>query len=437
MKLRPFELALVIIFGVFAGIALILLATNQPGADDKNDTSIIRTPVEIWGTLPEAAVTSVLDSLSLSNESFRQVSYRYVDPTSFDNALTNALADGVGPDLLLVSHEQLVDQRRRLQPFSYETYPLRDFRSRYVDGAELFARNDGIYALPIAIDPLMLYYNRNILSNAGFLKPPATWEELITTQFPTLIERDFDRTIFRSVVAMGEYENIRNAFGMLSALLLQGGSGGVTEESDGAYRIRLQEQTGGENDPLRSAADFYVRFSKPSNTLYSWNRSFTEDRAQFVSEDLVFYFGYGSEARDIERLNPNLNFDIAEIPQGATATVRRTYGRFYGLSALRSSDNLTGAYTAMTILGALEQTTALALAADMVPAYREAIAAGSNDTYGRLTFMSAAVAYGWLNPDINATNDILETMTRDINENRRDVTSAANDAVRRLQLEYN
>ncbi len=66
-------------------------------------------------------------------------------------------------------------------------------------------------------------------------------------------------------------------------------------------------------------ADFYTRFARPDNTLYSWNRSFSSDRDRFVSGDLALYFGYGSEGKELERLNPNLNFDIAEVPQGATA----------------------------------------------------------------------------------------------------------------------
>lgn len=192
----------------------------------------------------------------------------------------------------------------------------------------------------------------------------------------------------------------------------------------------------GKGDPLRAAADFYTRFSKPSNALYSWNRSFKDDRLEFVSENLAIYFGYGSEGRQLEKINPNFNFDIAEVPQGAEATVRRTYGKFYALSLLKTSDNKVGASAAMTKLAGATVATEIAIRNNLVPAYRNAVLQGSNDTFGRLNYKSAAVALGWLNPDLSASNQIFSTMTQDINENRRDLDSAVLDASKRLGNEY-
>jgi len=345
------------------------------------------------------------------------------------------LADGRGPDIVLASHEELVDSRRRIAPYSYEQIPLRDIRDQYVEGAQIFALSDGLYALPIAVDPLVLYWNRDILATEGFLSAPRTWEELINVQFAALIQRDFDRTIRRGVVALGEYNNVRNAFGLVSMLLIQGGTQGVLEGPDG-YQIGLNQSINNTGSPLRTVADFYTRFSRPANTLYSWNRTFSEDRSAFVSEDLVFYFGFGSEGPVLERLNPNLNFDIAEVPQGGAASVRRTYGQFYGLSLLRSTDNPAGAYAVLAALGSADIADQIAVASGLTPATRRTVAAGSNDTYGRVSYQSASIAYGWLNPDPQATDAILDTMMRDINENRSTVDESTRDALDRLEFEY-
>src|SRR5690606_22468237 len=149
-------------------------------------------------------------------------------------------------------------------------------RSTYIDGAEIFALSDGLYAYPIAVDPLMLYWNRDLLTNAGFLAPPATWAELVNTYTSALTTREFDRSITQSAVALGEYQNIRNSFGIISSLLIQAGSR-LVSESGTQYQIMLNESLAG-GTPLRSVADFYTRFSRPNNTLYSWNRSFSQDR---------------------------------------------------------------------------------------------------------------------------------------------------------------
>jgi ABC-type glycerol-3-phosphate transport system substrate-binding protein len=436
MKLRPFELGLVIIFILLGVAALLIVANYQAPPAPPPPGGAITGSVAIWGTLPQSAVDSVLDELEKENEQYRNVSYRYINPLDFDSRLVTALADRSGPDLILVSHERLVDMRNRIQPVSFESFPLRDVKDRYVDGAEIFALNDGLYAFPIAIDPLMMYWNRDILATNGFLEAPATWEALVNTQFPEIIEKDFSRTIKLSVVAMGEYANVRNAYGVISMLFIQSGSAGVIVDEDGRYSIQLQNRVGGGTDPLRSAVDFYTRFSKPSNTLYSWNRSLPEDRQSFVAEDLAMYFGFASEGEQIQRMNPNLNFDITEVPQSGSATVRRTYGKFYGLSVLNSSSNMSGAFAVLSNFRNQGTADQIAINSDMAPAYRTSLSAGSNDAYGRVAYMSAAVSRGWLNPDKDQTDAIFQTMTQDISENRRELSGAISDATERLEMAY-
>lgn len=436
MKLRPFELALVIIFVVMAVAALVIMSNYSPKPDVQEGEVAIVGQVQIWGTLPQAAMDPVLEELGKVNKQYENISYRYYNPETFNSVLVNALADQRGPDMVLMSHESLVQMQRRIKPISYESFPLVDIRSLYADGAEIFALTDGLYAYPIAIDPLMMFWNRDILATEGFLEAPRSWESLVNSVFPKVIKRDFDRSIQRSVVAMGEYGNVRNSFGIISALVIQGGSGRVVQDEKGRFVIQLQTSLSGGTDPLRSAADFYTRFSKPSNTLYSWNRAFSEDRQQFVSEDLALYFGYASEGRTIQQINPNLNFDIAEFPQGANSTIRRTYGKFYGLSILSSSDNIAGASAALANLGSVTNANKIAASSNMAPVFRNSLSAGSNDTFGRVSYMSASIALGWLNPDILVSDDIFETMTKDINENVRDVNGATQDAVNRLKNEY-
>ena len=436
MKLRPFELALIVIFTGLAAVALFILANyNGKEPDPSVDPLATVGPVTIWGTLPAAGIRRVLDNLAEQNEAYDNVSYRYFPPDQFDDALTNALADRVGPDAVLVAHEKLVTLRRRIQPVSYESFPERDIRNLYIDGAQVFALSDGLYGYPLAVDPLMMYWNRDILATEGYLEPPETWEFLINTMFDDLIERDFDRSVNRSVVAMGEYGNVRNAFAIISTLLIQGGSH-LVEERNGEYSIKLQSSFGSSGDPLTAAADFYTRFSRPNNTLYSWNRSLQQDREEFIAEDLALYFGFGSEGKEIERLNPNLNFDIAEIPQGATASTRRTYGKFYAFSVLRTANNPVGAGVVLRNLSGSATSRDLANAYNLVPAHRSLVSQGSNDTYGRVTYKSASIALGWLNPDLRKVNPILDTMTKDINENRTSTAGAVSDVSSRLRNAY-
>ncbi|MFW6210186.1 MAG: extracellular solute-binding protein [Patescibacteria group bacterium] len=433
--MRPFELGLVVVFLVAGLLSLVILAGYRGGDGGGTEGGVAVGAVEIWGTFPAAAVQTILTELTEQNETFRSVRYREVPQRTFNQSLITALADGQGPDLLLVSHELLVEQRRRLQPFGYEQFPVRDFRSTYIEGAEIFALPDGIYGYPIAVDPLMLYWNRDQLTTAGFLEAPQTWEVLINSMFPELIERGFDRQVNRSVIAMGEYDNVRNSFATISMLALQGGTRGVYVDTDGRYRVQLQTSSG-RGDPLNTAVSFYTRFAQPSNTLYSWNRTLSEDRQEFVAGDLSFYFGFASEGRTIERINPNLNFDIAEVPQSAGSNVRRTYGQFYSLVPLRSTDNPAGAYAVLNALGSQEVASQMAALANMAPVHQSVVSAGSNDLYGRFAYQSAPIAFGWLNPAPSATDQAFAQMVEDVNDNRSSVERAVSDAVSRLSDAY-
>jgi hypothetical protein len=226
---------------------------------------------------------------------------------------------------------------------------------------------------------------------------------------------------------------------VLSALLQQSGSKFVSERitADGvSYDVALNSGEVLGPTPLVTSLSFYLRFGQPANTLYSWNRSFMSDRSEFISEDLVFYFGYGSEARELEDLNPNLKFDIAEIPQGAGADVRRTYGRVYALSPLRSADNITGAFTVMSTLGSETVVSQLAEAVQMVPARRGLVTTGSSDVYLRVAYRSAPITYGWLNPNLSEVDTIFAEMVSDVNENRSGVDGAVGTAQEKIRRSY-
>lgn len=434
MKLRPFELVLAVGFGILALAAMVLMATYRPS--NKNDNVVQTGSVLVWGFLDSQAVYAVLEPLTREDVSLRDVKYVQKNPVTIDTDLLTALADGVGPDIILMPHEKLVQYRPRLQPFTYNEFPLPDFTRSYIDGTEIFAMTDGIYAVPLVVDPVVLYANRDILATYNFVNPPTTWEALVNDYIPTLVQRNFNREILRSPLAFGEYRNVQNAFETISMLLLQRGSLLVNEGATGRYEIQLGRTRDGDTTALARVVEFYTNFANPSNPLYTWNRSQPLDRNAFVGEDLVFYFGKASEVRGIARQNPNLNFTVAEVPQGATATTRRTYGTFYGLAMVRNSQNKFGARRVMQLLATESAQQTMAEVAGMAPVSRNLLEAGSNDRFGRIAYTSALVARGWWSPEPTETERIFQQAVEDILANRVRPTGAASDIINRLSNVY-
>jgi ABC-type glycerol-3-phosphate transport system substrate-binding protein len=434
MKMRPFELALVAFFAVLVLVAVALLALYSPPPDP--DASVIRGEVLVWGTLPAAPINNLLDELGRETPSLRNIQYEYVAPEDFTPRFIEALADRTNPDVVLLSHEELIPQRDRLLPYSYDALSLRDFRDRYIDGAEIFALRDGVYGFPIAIDPLLMYWNRALFADANLLSAPTSWEQVVRETVPRLTKRDFTRTIDQSALAFGESTNIQNLTPILSMLMLQAGSRGVVE-GENQFVIGLDDPVEvGAPRPLTSALEFFMRFSDSTVTDYTWNRALPLDRDAFAREELALYFGFASEARDLLARNPNLNIDVSEVPKGATTQTRRTYGRVYALSVVRNANNLAGAYGALNLLAAPENANRLAFEFGMAPATRAGLAMGTNDLYGRVAFTAAPAVRGWLMPGYRTTTQIFaETVTRAA-QDRSQLSSAAPNAVRLLQVEY-
>lgn len=432
MKLRPFEIFLVTTFAILGVLAVVMLSLFKPAEDPQ--TMVISGPVLIWGVLPEEPIRDALNEMTKTEPSLSKVTYKYVPPERFNEEFVTALADRKNPDIVLLPHEELVTQRTRLAPYTYEQVSLRDYRDRYIDGAEIFALRDGVYAVPIAVDPLVLYWNRTLVGNAGFLQPPASWEELGNTVLPALTTRDFDRTVRQSAVAMGEADNVQNIVPILSMLALQAGSQFVTE-TETEYQIQIDEAQN-RVTPFTSALEFYMRFSDPTNSYYSWNRAQPNDRESFTRETLALYFGLASEGKELLERNPNLDFDVAEVPKGASVQLRRTYGRFYGLSIVRNASNPQAAYGAMNLLSSPEIGAQLAQAFAMAPATRQGLAAGTTDLFGQVAYKAAPVARGWLAPGTGPTKALFTDMVSRASSDRTRLPIIATDAVSRLRLEY-
>lgn len=434
LHLRPFEFILIGIFASMAVIALILLGTFQ-SSTDKADLQF-GGEVVIWGTQPAAVFERAFQDITLENSDFNVVKYFAVDADNFDSVLVNAIAEGRSPDLVILASEDLVKHRAKLTPIPYTSLPERTFKDNYVDGAELFMLQDGVYALPFAVDPLVMYWNRDLFASYGIPQAPRTWESIVNTVVPQVTIRDEARSIAQSALAFGEYRNVHRAKEILMMLAMQSGSQLVRDTEQG-YRIEINNSSNESiRAPFEAALQFFSSFSNANNPLYSWNRAQPLDEQAFIAGDLALYFGRGSEAEGLNNKNPNLNFDIAVVPQGEGVTIRRTHGVFYGFAIPRAALNPSGAYAAAQLLSNGVYTEELVRNLNLAPVRRDIIATGDSSPYRSVMYDSALVARGWLDPSPRASAGAFQQMVEDVIANRTRLSQAVSDALVRLRSMY-
>ncbi len=431
--MRPFQIILIGIFGALALGGLIMFAAYRVS---NNNNDPLANGVTIWGTFDQNAFAEVLSTLSSNDDRWSRVRYERKDPRTFSEVLVESIAEGTGPDLILIPSELLMAQLNKLQPISYQTYPLRTFKDTFVDGAEIFALPAGIYGIPLAVDPLVMYWNRNAFSSAGLAYAPRTWEELVGVSAPAITRRSNGNDVQKSTIAFGEYSNVRHAKESILMLLLQAGSKLITFEET-KFVVDLNVARGKTNlPPADYALGFFMEFSNPSRVTYNWNRALPEDRELFLSESLALYFGFGSEFQGLRRSNANLNLDIMEVPEPANATDKVTYGSIYAFAIPKSSHNLLGAYETASTIALGDAADVLSRKQDMAPARRDLIAKGSGSAEGDVIYRSALISRSWWDPKPETSDTIFRTMVEDVNAGRLKVSEAIDDASYKLQQAF-
>ncbi len=428
--MRPFQIGLITFFGLLALAGIAYLAGYKGGGDTEKPYG---EGVEIWGTLSSQVFTEIFSELSPTDEEIRLLSYREFTEDQFDAELIDAIAEDRSPDLIILNSESLAKYRSKLIPLVVPGIDARSFRDKYIDGAEIFNRAEGIYGLPLVVDPLVMFWNRDMLSSSGLSAPPTTWETLVSVTTPALSRVSSNRDIAQSAVAFGEYNNVTHAKEVLSMLILQAGSEIVTE-TNGIYQITLNTRDDNSRAPGAAALAFYTQFALPNNTSYTWGRSLPNDYKQFLSRDLGLYFGFASEIDDTERQNPNLNFDVARVPQGDGATVLRNFGRFYAFAVPRAAQgNSKAALNAAQKLGSPEIVAKLSAKLGLAPAHRSLIGKGGG-IYQPIVDQSGLIARGWMDPDPLRSEGVFKQMIEDVISGRRREIEASEDAGNRLQL---
>ncbi len=413
-----FQTIILIVFGLFIVFGVAVFAGYINIGSSSSSTTPTGT-VTMWGTVNKTIMQQYLASAGVSSDTIT-INYIEKSPTTYESDLINAFASGVGPDIFMVTPEIAWKQRDKMYEVPFATYNLQTYTSTYMDVAKVYLTPTGITAFPMFFDPLVAYWNKDIFASAGFAVPPKEWKE-----FPDLTKKisivNNDYTIERSAVALGEYGNIRHAKDIISLLMLQAGDPITHVGADGKLVLDLGGMNAASKTvPAVTALNFYTQFANPTKQgVYSWNKSFTSDYDRFLSGDLAYYFGTGSELSTIRRANPNLNFDMTALPQPNKDGLKTTTGSLYGIAISKQTKNLSLAfYVTLDMLAPAKNSsflTGLQFAGITVaPVRRDQIPSDPNNLYASVLYQSALVGRTWIDPNMQLTNDVWKSMVSDV-----------------------
>jgi multiple sugar transport system substrate-binding protein len=371
--------------------------------------------VVIWGTYDAQIVDDIIHTIGNGNKDFDGVSYVEKDPQTFDQELAEALASGRGPDLFFVSEDTILRHKDKIIPISYTAMAEREFKDTFIQEGELFLDSAGILALPLTVDPLVMYWNRSLYNNAGVSKPPQFWDEFLTTAIGgVLTKRGESGLVLQSALGMGEYQNILHSKALLSSLMMQAGSGIVRKNSDGSFTSDLTNRLSDGQSPSENALRFYTDFANPAKATYSWNRALPEAQKAFVGGTLATYFGFASELSSLRQQNPNLNFDVALLPQVRSGATKLNFSSIIGLATAKASPNPSGAMSIAFALTNKEVSDVFAQAFSLPSVRRDSLAVRPADSFKSIFTDAALRSQAWFDPNSVETETIFKNMIESV-----------------------
>jgi len=420
-----------IVTGVFITLTLIGVGVFAAFGGLVGNASVGK--VAIWGTVDQQTMDAYLQAMRNTDKSFQDVIYTQVSASNYDQSLINAIAAGRAPDLFMLTQEDLGVFGDKVSLIPYSAVSQSTYTNSYLDEASVFQVGQGVLALPMMIDPLVMYYNRDLLSTAGVASAPQTWSDFLVLA-PKITALDSSQNVARSAVALGTWDNIAHAKSILSALFMQAGDPIIARTSQGALApVFGQTPQGAAVNPAASALQFYTEFANPSKTSYSWNRSLPNSAQAFVGGDLAVYFGYASEMGAIAAANPNLHFGVALLPQLSGSSAHLTFGLITGVAVPHGAANPQGALTI-----AQKMTSQLGIQGVVATfggaSVRRDVGIDTTSSAAAAVFQqSALISRGWFDPSPSATDSIFRTMVPSVTTGAADPGTSVVTASQALQ----
>jgi ABC-type glycerol-3-phosphate transport system substrate-binding protein len=428
--MSTFKITLTAIFAVCLVIGIALFASSKANTAQNSNLTV-------WGVLSPQAFQAAYKASSIFSNKKIIVSYVQKSAAAIDVDLVNSLADGNGPDLIITREDYLYKNRNRLLVIPYTSYSQRNFKDTFIEDGEIFLSPAGVIAFPLLVDPLVMYWNRDIFSNNNVATPPSYWDEFYNL-VGVFTRRDSSAGISSSALAMGEWNNITNAKDILSLLLLQAGTSITVNTADQGVISTINSSAPGKDIlPGESAVNFYTQFSNPTSPNYSWNRSLPDSQTFFLSGNLAVYFGPSSDIYSIQQKNPNLNFDVAAAPQIRGNDKKISFGHMFAVATVKQSKQIGAAFLLMNALAESDAEKALVSAVNLPPARRDLLSQlpTGAESYKTVFYKSALTSHSWIDPDPSKSSNTFRDMIQSITSGQSRTSEALSQANSELNVQ--
>ncbi|MEK7150747.1 MAG: extracellular solute-binding protein [Patescibacteria group bacterium] len=324
--------------------------------------------LKIWGTESTSALEPLFEKYERQTKT--SIEYKEIKKSSFNSEVIEALASSDGPDAVITDIDWIAENKNKLASPITQANMIATFKDTYVDfiGSSLVSKKPGkvgekpeeiIIGYPLWVDPIVLYWNKDIFNAEPIALPPNDWDEFIKIS-NKLRRTDAGGFIERAGAALGRAKNIPLHRQILSLLTLQRGANQQTSLFNSTETRKH----------LESSLRFYTDFVNPDR-YYTWNASLPEPRDYFATGKLGMMLDYMSASESISKKNSHLSFGIIRTPQPTASEVPIHAANIIGISVFKVSKKTPAAFTFATWFSEIDAGRDLAVSQNVAPARRD------------------------------------------------------------------
>ena len=343
MKIKITTLFLLFAFLLTAGFGCKLV-------DQKTQDAMKPITLNYWRVYDGADAFEEIFANYKKLHPFITINYRKLRYDEYEKELLNALAEDRGPDIFSIHNTWITKYKSKiatLPPTTTLAYPvtqgtikkevipqlrtakslsLNEIKNNFVDtvyrdvvkstlDAKTGKYEEKTYGLPLSVDTLAMYYNKDLFNNAGLAQPPVYWNSEFQQAVKKTTKQDTRGEIIQSGAALGGSNNIERYSDILSVLMMQNGS--VMVDDDGGVSFNRIPTTFKDQryNPGLEALRFYTDFANPAKEVYSWNKNLDDSLILFTQGKLAIMLGYSYHLATILAQAPKLNFAVTRLPQ--------------------------------------------------------------------------------------------------------------------------
>ncbi len=414
-------------------------------ADKKTQNAMQPITITYWRVFdgPDA-FQEVIDKYTAIHP-FITIEYRKLRYDEYEEELINALAEDRGPDIFSIHNTWVRKYQSKLVSMPAEitmVFPvtkgsikpeivselrtirsltLKDLRDNFVDTVSHDVVIDNqIYGLPLSVDTLAMYYNRDLFNNAGISQAPKYWNKDFLQNIKQLTKQDPRKGLVQAGVALGGSSNIERFSDILSVLMMQNGAIMMDDSQQVLFNTIPPFAQETNYNPGLDALRFYTDFANPIKESYSWNNDLPNSLEMFIGGNLAIMFGYAYHLPIIKAQAPKLNYSIAKIPQiEGTPPTNSNFANYWVEVVSKKSKHSSEAWDFIQFITKAENVTSYLNKAKKPTALRALIASQKEENDEIDVFIDQVLtAKSWyLGKNPEAAEDALKEIVDMVNQN--------------------